>query len=99
MALETPPSEARPARYVGQSIQRVEDPRLLAGKARFLDDIALPGMLHAAFVRSPHAHARVMAIDTTAALALDGVVAVFTGADLSDDWASWWRPGRCATRC
>ena len=85
MALETPPGEARPARYVGQSIQRVEDPRLLAGKARFLDDIALPGMLHASFVRSPHAHARVTAIDTSAALALDGVVAVFTGADLSDD--------------
>jgi CO/xanthine dehydrogenase Mo-binding subunit len=85
MALDTPAAAtARPARYVGQSIKRVEDPRLLAGKARFIDDLSLPGMLHASFVRSPYAHARVTSIDTSRALALDGVVAVFTGADLAE---------------
>jgi carbon-monoxide dehydrogenase large subunit len=71
-------------RYVGQSIKRVEDPRLLAGKARFVDDLSFPGMVHASFVRSPHAHARIVSIDTSAAKGLDGVVAVFTGEDLCD---------------
>ncbi len=71
-------------RYVGQAIKRVEDPRLLAGKACFVDDLSLPGMLHASFVRSPHAHARIASIDASAALGLDGVVAVFTGEDLKD---------------
>jgi carbon-monoxide dehydrogenase large subunit len=69
---------------VGQPVQRVEDPRLLAGRGRYIDDITLPGMLHAAFVRSPHAHARIVSIDTSAALAVDGVVAVYTADDL--DW-------------
>lgn len=73
---------ARPARYVGRSVQRVEDPRLLAGRARYIDDVTLPGMLHAAFVRSPHAHARLVSIDPSAALAVDGVVAVYTAGDL-----------------
>ena len=62
---------------------RVEDPRLLAGSARFVDDITLSGMLHAAFVRSPHAHARIVSIDVSRAAALDGVVAVFTAKDLA----------------
>jgi carbon-monoxide dehydrogenase large subunit len=74
-----------PHRYVGRSVARIEDPRLLAGKARFIDDVALPKMLHAAFVRSPLAHARIASIDTRDALALEGVIAVFTGADLHDD--------------
>jgi carbon-monoxide dehydrogenase large subunit len=69
-------------RYVGQSVKRVEDPSFLVGSARFVDDIALPGMLHAAFVRSPHAHARIISIDKSRALALDGVVAVYTADDL-----------------
>lgn len=76
--------QARPARYVGRSVQRVEDPRLLAGRGRYIDDVTLSGMLHAAFVRSPHAHARIVSIDATEALAVDGVVAVYTAQDL--DW-------------
>jgi carbon-monoxide dehydrogenase large subunit len=69
-------------RYTGASIKRSEDPRILTGRGRYVDDVKLPGMLHAAFVRSPLAHARVLAVDVSAARALPGVVAVFTGADL-----------------
>lgn len=87
MVLESPvkPDTSRGARYVGQSVKRVEDPRLLSGQARYIDDLSVPGMLHAAFVRSPHAHARILSIDTSRAMALDGVVAVFTGADLAGE--------------
>jgi len=67
---------------IGQSIARVEDRALLLGQARFVADIQMPGMLHASFVRSPHAHARVVAIDTSAARKLPGVVAVLTSDDL-----------------
>jgi CO/xanthine dehydrogenase Mo-binding subunit len=80
-----PAVSSAPHRYVGQSINRVEDPRLLAGRARYIDDLSLPRMLHAAFVRSPLAHARIRSIDYSAALAVDGVVAVFSGADLEAD--------------
>ena len=66
----------------GQKIKRVEDPALLRGKGRYLDDIHLPGMLHAAFVRSPFAHARITGIDTAAAMAAEGVVAVYSLEDL-----------------
>ena len=66
----------------GQRIKRKEDPALLRGDGRFADDIQLPGMLHAHFVRSPLAHARITAIDTAEALALDDVVAIYTFADL-----------------
>src|SRR6516225_4636268 len=69
-------------RYTGASIKRSEDPRILTGTGRYVDDIKLPGMLHAAFVRSPLAHARVLSVDVSAARALPGVVAVFTGAEL-----------------
>jgi len=69
-------------RYTGASIKRSEDPRILTGTGRYVDDIKLPGMLHAAFVRSPLAHARVLSVDVSAARALPGVVAVLTGADL-----------------
>lgn len=71
-------------RYFGQRIRRNEDPQLLTGQALFTDDVQLPGMLHAAFVRSPYAHARIQSIDITAAVALDGVVAVYTADDLGD---------------
>jgi carbon-monoxide dehydrogenase large subunit len=67
---------------IGQSIARIEDRDLLCGKARFVADITMAGMLHASFVRSPHAHARIVAIDTRAALALPGVVAVLTSQDI-----------------
>jgi aerobic carbon-monoxide dehydrogenase large subunit len=69
-------------RYTGASVKRSEDPRILTGRGRYVDDIKLPGMLHAAFVRSPLAHARVLAVDVSAAQALPGVVAVLTGADV-----------------
>jgi carbon-monoxide dehydrogenase large subunit len=69
-------------RYTGASIKRSEDPRILTGAGRYVDDIKLPGMLHAAFVRSPMAHAGLLSVDVSAAQALPGVVAVLTGADL-----------------
>jgi carbon-monoxide dehydrogenase large subunit len=76
-------------RYFGAAIPRNEDRRLLTGQALFVDDVELPGMLHAAFLRSNQAHARIRAIDVTAARARPGVVAVYTAADLGD----YWRPG------
>ena len=66
----------------GEKIRRVEDPALLRGKGRYLDDIHLPGMLHASFVRAPVAHAVIASIDSTAARSIDGVVAVYTLDDL-----------------
>ena len=63
------------ARIVGTRARRIEDPALLRGAGRYLDDLSLEGVLHAAFLRSPHAHARFSHIDTTAATALPGVVA------------------------
>ena len=69
-------------RYTGASIKRSEDPRILTGRGRYVDDLKLPGMLHAAFVRSPLAHGRVLVVDVSAARALPGVVLVLTGADL-----------------
>jgi carbon-monoxide dehydrogenase large subunit len=69
-------------RYTGASVRRSEDPRILTGAGRYIDDVKLPGMLHAAFVRSPLAHGRVLAVDASAARSLPGVVAVLTGADL-----------------
>jgi carbon-monoxide dehydrogenase large subunit len=69
-------------RYTGIRIKRLEDPRLLTGRGRYLDDLGLPRMLYASFVRSPHAHARVVRIDTLAAGALPGVVGVVTADDL-----------------
>ena len=70
-------------RYTGAEVQRMEDPRLLTGHGRFVDDIKLPDMLYAAFLRSSHAHARIRGIDTSAVLALAGVHGVFTQADLA----------------
>ena len=76
------------AKYFGAAVKRREDPRYLRGEGRFVDDIKLPGMLHAAFVRSPHAHARITAIRTQAAGALPGVAHVYTFADLE----RWMKP-------
>ena len=70
------------AGFFGRSVLRVEDHKLLRGAGRFVDDIALPGVLHAAFVRSPIAHGKIRRIDTAAARALEGVQAVLTYADL-----------------
>src|SRR5215471_9199848 len=71
-----------PVVYIGQSVKRFEDPRLLTGQGAFLDDVKLPGMLHAAVLRSSHAHAHLTAIDTAAAQHTPGVVCVITADDL-----------------
>jgi carbon-monoxide dehydrogenase large subunit len=76
-------------RYLGAPVKRNEDRRLLSGRALFVDDVELPGMLHAAMLRSPVAHARVRSIDTAAAAARPGVIAVYTAADLGE----FWQPG------
>ena len=70
--------------YIGAPLRRREDIRFVTGQGQYLDDVRLPNMLHAAILRSPHAHARVRGIDATAALALDGVTAVFTHADMAE---------------
>lgn len=70
--------------WVGSSVPRVEDPALLSGRGQFIDDYHLPGILHAAVVRSPYAHAKVGPIDASAALAMPGVHAVLTHADLPE---------------
>src|SRR5713226_5443817 len=72
------------AKWFGAAVKRKEDPALLAGKGRFIDDVRLPGTLHAAFVRSAHAHARIRAIETSAARALPGVHLVLTSPDLPE---------------
>src|SRR5689334_7085637 len=72
---------------MGQRLLRREDPPLMTGEARFVDDLVVPGALWMALVRSPHAHARITSIATDAAAALPGVVHVFTGEDLRADWA------------
>jgi len=69
--------------YIGRALKRIEDPRLVRGAGTYVDDIRLPGMLHAAILRSPHAHAKVLRIDTAAAKAIPGVAGVFTGADVN----------------
>jgi carbon-monoxide dehydrogenase large subunit len=78
------------ARYVGARVARTEDLRLLTGHGTFVDDVTRPGQLHACFVRSPLARARILSIDTAAALALDGVHAVFVAADLNPDVREQW---------
>ena len=77
-----PAARQRPEyRWVGKSVPRKEDRRLLTGRATYVGDVTIPGMLHAAVLRSPHAHARIRSIDTSEARALPGVVAVLTGED------------------
>src|SRR5436190_5237352 len=70
------------AKHFGARVARLEDPALLTGRARFVDDIKLAGTLEACFVRSPHPHARIRAIDTSAARAMPGVHAVLVADDL-----------------
>jgi carbon-monoxide dehydrogenase large subunit len=76
------------ARHFGARVTRFEDPALLSGRGRFVDDVPLPGALNACFVRSPYGHARVRAIDTAAARTLPGVQAVLTAADLPEPMRS-----------
>jgi carbon-monoxide dehydrogenase large subunit len=70
-------------KWVGSSIKRKEDPRLLTGDGRFVDDLQFANLKHAAILRSPHAHARIRGIDTARAEALPGVFAVITGEDVA----------------
>jgi carbon-monoxide dehydrogenase large subunit len=98
-------SSTTAGRFVGQKVKRVEDPRLLTGQGRYVDDVNVPGMLHAAFVRSDLPRARIVRIDADEARAMPGVHAVLTGADLNPGvgsmqptmWAaSAAPPGLCA---
>ncbi len=73
--MTTIPPEA--TRFVGQSVRRKEDPRLLSGRGRYVGDVDLPGMLHAAFVRSPFPCAQILGVDTSAAAELPNVYGVF----------------------
>jgi carbon-monoxide dehydrogenase large subunit len=80
------------ASQFGARVVRLEDPALLTGRGRFVDDLRLPGTLHACFVRSVHAHARLRAIDASAALAMEGVVAVLCASDLPEPMRSQRMP-------
>ena len=80
-------------KVVGTRMLRREDPALLTGEGRFVDDLVVPGELHMAVVRSPYAHARITSVDVSGALAIPGVVAAYSGADLAGEWAA---PMPCA---
>jgi carbon-monoxide dehydrogenase large subunit len=84
-----PKSVDRPNSYIGRSVPRPNAKTLVEGQGRYVDDIVLPRMVHVAFLRSPHAHAKILAIDATAALLSPGVLRVFTGADLSPHCEPW----------
>ncbi len=81
--------DVKPHGGIGESIKRKEDARFLRGRGNYLDDIMLPGMLHMAILRSPHAHARIHSIDTAAASAAPGVVAVVTGELMAQHNLAW----------
>src|SRR5262249_51466368 len=83
--------EVRPHGGIGESIKRKEDARFLRGRGSYVDDVELPGMLHMAILRSPHAHARIVSVDASAASAAPGVVAVVTG-DLMAQHNLAWMP-------
>jgi carbon-monoxide dehydrogenase large subunit len=76
-AIEQPPSK-----WVGQALKRKEDPRMITGRGRYVDDMVVPGMLYMAVVRSPEAHAKITSTDASGALAMPGVHGVFFGEDL-----------------
>ncbi|HKJ60154.1 MAG TPA: xanthine dehydrogenase family protein molybdopterin-binding subunit [Halobacteriales archaeon] len=85
MSIETGPgSDFRPSELVGSAVQRREDPRLVSGDAEYTDDVQYPRMAHLAIARSRHAHARVEGVDTAAAEAIEGVVAVYAAGDVGD---------------
>src|ERR1700741_4287085 len=77
------------SRYLGAPVSRNEDRRLLTGRALFVNDVDRPGMLHAAFLRSPHAHARLGAVDLSRVRERQGVVAAYA----ADDLGYYWKPG------
>ena len=85
--------QERPAGVLGSRLLRREDPALLTGEAKYTNDLNVPSALHLAMVRSPYAHARITSVDLSAALAVPGVVAAYSGADLAGLWAG---PMPCA---
>ena len=86
-----------PEKFVGGGVPRKEDRALVTGRANWTDNIKLPGMLHAVFMRSPYAHAKITSIDVSAAREQPGVVAVFTGEDLIDEYEKHPRENPGAT--
>ena len=87
--VEAADDDAMTTRYFGAPIARNEDRRLLTGRALFVNDVERPGMLHVAFLRSPHAHARLGAVELSRVRERPGVVAAYTADDLGD----YWKPG------
>src|SRR5919202_5812200 len=81
--------EAATIQGIGHSVRRKEDPRFIRGQGNYVDDLKLPGMLYMDIVRSPYAHARITAIDSSRALEVPGVVAVVTGKDLEAAGLAW----------
>jgi carbon-monoxide dehydrogenase large subunit len=79
----------RPNSYIGKSVPRPNARKLVEGRGQFVDDVILPRLVHVAFARSPHAHARIAGIDAAAALAMPGVLRVFTGQDLAVHCDPW----------
>ncbi len=88
------PARPDPTRWIGQSVERLEDPPLVTGRGRFAGDIAFPHQLHVRVVRANHAHGKIIARDAGAARALPGVVAVWTAADIADVPPVDFREGR-----
>ena len=86
-------TENRTNTVIGTRMLRREDPALLTGEGKYTNDLNIPGSLHLAVLRSPYAHAKIISIDTSAAKALPGVIAVYTGAELASEWAG---PMPCA---
>ncbi len=84
-----PRSVDRPNSYIGKSLPRPNTKKLVEGRGQFVDDVVLPRMVHVAYVRSPHAHARIAGIDASAALETPGVLRVFTGRDLEAHCQPW----------
>jgi carbon-monoxide dehydrogenase large subunit len=84
MAANAHPAALSEARAVGRSVLRLEDPPLLTGEGRFVADLSFPHQLHMRVVRSAYAHGRIVAIDTAAAAATPGVIAVWTSRDIAD---------------
>jgi aerobic carbon-monoxide dehydrogenase large subunit len=80
-------TEEQSQTYVGTSVARKEDAKLLTGETRWVDNLTVPGMLWVAIVRSPYPHARIIRVDTARAREAEGVVAAFSGAELADEWA------------
>ena len=74
-------------KYIGKSVKRVEDKRFITGQGKYTDDIKMPGMVYAYILRSPYAHATVNKINTDAAKSAEGVVGIFTGADIPESIA------------